>query len=187
MALLIFGLLLFTLVHLVPAAFHSLRASLIGRMGDNPYRGIFSLVVVISLVLIVLGWKSAAPTAVYAPPLQGGPLTSLLVFVAFVLFVAARSGSNVKRIVRHPQMVSVILWSAAHLLANGDSRSIALFGGLGIWSVAEILLCNRRDGAWRKPDRVSAKVDVITVVIGGVAFALLGYFHQTLFGVAPGQ
>ena len=64
MALLIFGLLLFTLVHLVPAAFHSLRASLIGRMGDNPYRGIFSLVVVISLVLIVLGWRSAAPSGV---------------------------------------------------------------------------------------------------------------------------
>ena len=55
MALLIFGLLLFTLVHLVPAAFTSLRTSLIGRLGENPYRGLFSLVIVISLVLAIVG------------------------------------------------------------------------------------------------------------------------------------
>lgn len=186
MALLICGLLLFTLVHLTPAAFRALRASLIARLGENPYKGLFSLVVVASLVLIVLGWKSATPAAVYAPPLAGGPITSAMVFIAFVLFVAARSGSNIKRFVRHPQMASVIVWSAAHLLANGDSRSLALFGGLGTWAIVEIVLCNRRDGEWRRPDRVSPKVDVLTVVIGGVAFAVVGYFHQALFGVAPG-
>lgn len=185
MTLLLFGLLLFTLVHLLPAAFGTLRGSLIARVGENPYRGIFSLVIVISLVLIVLGWRSATPTVVYDPPLHGGPVTSVLVLMAFVLFVAARSGSNIKRIVRHPQMLSVILWSAAHLLTNGDSRSLALFGGLGAWAIAEILLCNRRDGAWQKPDRVSAKVDMITAAIGGVVFALVGYFHQALFGAAP--
>ena len=186
MALLIFGLLLFTLVHLMPAAFGTLRGSLIARLGENAYRGIFSLVIVIALVLIVIGWRSATPAAVYSPPLQGGPVTSVLVLLAFILFVAARSGSNIKRVVRHPQMLAVILWSAAHLLANGDSRSLALFGGLGVWAIIEILLCNRRDGAWQKPDRVPAKVDVITALIGGIAFALLGYFHQALFGVAPG-
>ena len=186
MTLLIFGLLLFTLVHLLPAAFGAVRTSLVARLGENPYRGIFSLIIVASLVLIVLGWRSATPTAVYAPPLSGGAVTSVLVLTAFILFVAARSGSNVRRFVRHPQMLSVVLWSAAHLLANGDSRSIALFGGLGVWALVEIALCNRRDGEWRKPDRVSARVDVITVVIGAVAFALVGYFHQALFGVAPG-
>ena len=186
MGLLIFGLLLFTLVHLLPAAFGTLRGSLINRLGENPYRGVFSLVIALSLVLIVLGWRSAAPTAVYAPPLHGGPMSSVLVLIAFILFVAARSGSNIKRVVRHPQMLAVILWSAAHLLTNGDTRSLVLFGALAAWAIAEIVLCNRRDGAWRKPDRVAAKVDVITVLIGSIAFALFGYFHQALFGVAPG-
>ena len=132
------------------------------------------------------GWKSATPSVVYEPPLSGGLITSVLILAAFILFVAASSGSNIKRLVRHPQMLSVILWSAAHLLANGDSRSVALFGGLGVWAVVEILLCNRRDGEWRKPDRVSAKIDVITVAIAGAAFGLFAYFHQALFGVAPG-
>ena len=90
-ALLIFGLLLFTLVHLMPAAFGALRGSLIARLGENAYRGIYSLVIVIALVLIVIGWRSATPAAVYSPPLQGGPVTSVLVLLAFILFVAARS------------------------------------------------------------------------------------------------
>lgn len=186
MALLIFGLLLFTLVHLTPAAFRNLRDSLMARMGANPYRGLFSLVIVASLVLIVFGWRSATPSAVYTPPLAGGPITSALILVALILFVAAGSGSNIRRFVRHPQMVSVILWAGAHLLSNGDSRSIALFGGLGAWAVVEILLCNRRDGEWQKPDRVSPRIDAITVMIGIAAFGLIGYFHQALFGVAPG-
>jgi uncharacterized membrane protein len=186
MALLIFGLLLFTLVHLTPAAFRTAREALIARLGENPYRGLFSLIVIASLVLIVLGWRSATPSVVYSPPLSGGPITSVLVFAAFVLFVATRSGSNIRRFVRHPQMSSVILWSAAHLLANGDSRSVALFGGLGVWAVVVILLCNRRDGEWRKPDRVAPRIDVVTVVIGSAAFGLVGYFHQALFGGAPG-
>jgi uncharacterized membrane protein len=163
-----------------------LRGSLLAGLGENRYRGLFSLVIVASLVLIVLGWRAAAPAAIYAPPLDGGPVTSGLMLIAFVLFVAAQSGSNIKRFVRHPQMVSVILWSGTHLLANGDSRSIALFGGLGLWAIAEILLCNRRDGKWRKADRAATRVDVITVVIAGIGFALIGYFHQALFGVMPG-
>jgi uncharacterized membrane protein len=186
MGLLIFGVLLFAVVHLIPAIFRPLRASLVDKLGENAYRGIFSLVVVAALVLIVLGWRSATPSGIYVPPLPGGPITSILVFAAFVLFVSARSGSNIKRFVRHPQMLAVILWSSAHLLANGDSRSLVLFGGLGVWAVAEILLCNRRDGAWSRPDRVPTRVDVITVVIGAVAFALLGYLHEMLFGVAAG-
>ena len=116
MALLIVGLLLFTLVHLMPAAFGNVRESLVTRLGENAYRGLFSLLVIASLVLIVLGWRSAVPTSIYAPPLIGGPIVAALMLAALVLFVAARSGSNIKRYVRHPQMLAVILWSAAHLL-----------------------------------------------------------------------
>jgi uncharacterized membrane protein len=80
-------------------------------------------------------------------------------------------------------MAATLLWSLAHLLANGDSRSIALFGGLGIWAIAEVVLCNRRDGAWEKPATVSRSLDVITLAIGAAGFALVWYFHAALFGV----
>jgi len=186
MALLIAGLLLFTVVHLLPAALPGMRRAIIARLGDNPYRGIYSLFVLAGLVLIVFGWKSSTPTPVYAPPLGGGPIVSLMVFAAFILFAASRVRSNLRRVVRHPQMTAVILWSAAHLMANGDARSLALFGGLGAWAVLEILLCNRRDGAWQKPVPVSRRTDIVAAVIGAAAFGLFFYLHRTLFGVFPG-
>ena len=161
-----------------------IRKRTVEKLGFNPYRGLISLVIVASLVLIVFGWKAASPTAVYAPPLQAGPLVSALVFLAFVLFVASQSKANIRRYVRHPQMAATVLWSVAHLLANGDSRSLALFGILGAWAVVEVILCNRRDGAWEKPDPVARLPDVVTLAIAAAGFALVWYFHAALFGVS---
>jgi uncharacterized membrane protein len=185
MALLIAGLLVFTLVHPLPAASPATRDELAGKLGDNAYRGLYSAVILASLVLMVFGWKAASPTGIYTPPLGGGPVISAVIFFAFVLFVSSKARTNYRRFVRHPQMMSVILWSVAHLLVNGDSRSVVLFGGLGIWAIFEIVLCNRRDGAWKKPDVMPFSADMIVAVIAGAAFAIFFFLHKALFGVLP--
>ena len=185
MTLLITGIAVWCVVHLFPAVLPGKRESLISRLGSNAYRGLFALVILASLVTIVLGWRSATPAAVYAPPLQGSPIVSVLVFVAFVLFVAARARTNLKRLLRHPQLTGIIAWSAAHLLANGDTRSIALFGSFGVWAVVEILLINRRDEGWEKPAAVAVKSDITLLAVASVAFAVFFYFHAALFGVSP--
>lgn len=185
MALLIAGILLFTVVHLLPAASPGTRNDLAAKLGDNAYRGLFSAVVLASLVMIVFGWKAATPATVYSPPFDGGPVISAVLFFAFVLFVASKARSNYRRLVRHTQMMAVILWSVAHLLVTGDSRSVVLFGALGIWAVLEVALCNKRDGAWQKPDVVPFSADMIVAVIAGVAFAIFFYLHKALFGVLP--
>ena len=185
MALLIAGLLLFTLAHLLPAASPGTRDNLAARFGDNAYRGLFSAVILASLVMMVFGWKAATPAAIYVPPFGGGPIISAVIFFAFVLFVTSKARTNYRRFVRHPQMMAVVLWSVAHLLVNGDSRSVVLFGGLAVWSVAEIVLCNKRDGVWKKPDVVPFSADMIVAVIAGVAFAIFFYLHKALFGVLP--
>lgn len=185
MSLLIGGLLLFTIIHLLPAASPATRAGMVDKLGEGPYRGLFSVAILAALALIVFGWKAATPTTVYSPPADGGPVISALVFFAFVLFVASRARTNYRRLVRHPQMMSVILWSVAHLLVSGDSRSVALFGGLGAWAIFEIILCNKRDGVWRKPDVVPFSADMIVAIIAGVAFGALFFLHKALFGVLP--
>ena len=185
MNLLITGIAVWCIAHLFPSVLPAKREALIARLGNNPYRGLFALVILASLVTIVLGWRSATPAAVYAPPMQGSPIISVLVFLAFVLFVAARARTNLKRLLRHPQLTAVIVWSAAHLLANGDTRSIALFGSLGIWAVLEIVLINRRDGPREKPGAVAITSDLVVVAIAAVAFAVIFYFHAALFGVSP--
>jgi len=183
MSLLITGILMFTLVHLFPAAMKSSRDALANRLGPGPYQGLFAAVILGSIVVIVFGWKMAVPSLSYKPVLPAGLVTSGLMLIAFVLFVASVLPTNVKRLIRHPQMTGTLIWSVTHLLSNGDSRSIALFGGLGLWSILEIVLCNRRDGEWQKPEAVAMKQDAICVIVGTGLFAATAYFHRWLFGV----
>ena len=185
MPLLIAGVVLWSFAHLVPATLPGVRANLIRKLGETPYKGLFALDIIIALALIVYGWKSAIPTALYAPPLYGSPIPSVFLFASILLLVASSLPNNLKRFVRHPQMASVVLWSAGHLLTNGDSRSIVLFGGFTIWAILEIVFINRRDGQWHKPKSSPLLSDAITVVVAVAVFAALVYFHASLFGVSP--
>lgn len=179
------GVALWSSIHLFPGLAQNTRAWLIERLGERPYKIIFALGIVGSIVLMVAGWRSAAPTGIYVPPSWGAPVGSALVLVAFILFGAAHGKSNVKRFIRHPQLTGVVLWAIGHLLANGDNRSLVLFGALGLWAIVEMLLINRREGAWTRPGPVPLAVELRPVLAGLVIFAVFLFAHPYLFGVSP--
>lgn len=185
MSLLFAGIILWFVAHSFPAIAPGQRGALVEKLGEQPYRGAFSLVIVASLVMIVFGWKHATPSAIYVPPLGPGIVPSVLVLVGLVLFFASKMSGNIKRVIRHPQMAGTILWAVAHLLTNGDSRSVVLFGGMAFWALLEIFMINRREGPRTATQTASGKFDLIAVVIGGVVFAVVGHFHLQLFGVSP--
>ncbi len=185
MALLTAGMILWILVHMFPAYAPGRRDALVARLGENPYKGLFSLLIIASLVLIISGWKHIVPSAVYAPPLMPGIVPSILILLGLILFFASQTGGHLKRVLRHPQMIGTILWAIAHLLTNGDNRSLFLFGGLAAWALLEIVLCNRRDGPRSELPPASVKADVVAVAVGTAVFALVAHFHLWLFGVSP--
>ena len=185
MSLLLAGIILWFVAHSLPAIAPGKRDALVARLGAQPYRGVFSLVILTSLLMIVFGWKSAVPSALYAPPMGPGIVPSVLVLIGLVLFFASQMNGNIKRVIRHPQMAGTILWAVAHLLTNGDSRSVALFGGMAVWALFEVVMINRRDGPIGAIKPASGKYDLVAVVIGGVVFAIVGHFHLRLFGVSP--
>ena len=110
-------------------------------------------------------------------------ITFALVLIAFVLMGAANAPTNLKRRLRHPMLTGVIVWAVAHLLANGDSRSVILFGGLGIWAAIAIFTINNRDGDWERPEPVATSKDIVLVVIGAALTVLVAFFHEYLSGV----
>lgn len=187
MILLASGVLLWSCAHLLPGAGGSIRARLISRLGEGPYKGLFALTIVASLVMMVMGWRSATFEYLYAPPSWGPWATEVLVFVGLYLLVGVGSPapSNVKRLVRHPQLTGVATWAGAHLLANGDARSAILFGGIGAWSILAMLFINRRDGAWTKPDPVPASRELRPLAQTIVMYGLLFFVHPYFTGVAP--
>ncbi|MCG7869144.1 MAG: NnrU family protein [Candidatus Thiodiazotropha taylori] len=185
MTLLLIGLTLWAGVHLFPSLLPQVRDDLIKRIGDGPYQGLFALLILTGVVLIVFGWRGTVPTQVYAPPAGLRHAAMLLVVIGFILMAAASfPRTRVKRLIRHPQLTGVLLWALAHLLANGDSRSLLLFSVMAIWTVVSMLLINRRDGAWVKPETTMAWYGELLVVVVGVGIAaLVVRFHVYLAGV----
>ena len=179
------GVFLFVVVHFVPGLAPKLRNSLIKRVGENPYKGIFSLALLTSIVLMVVGWRSATPTLAYLPPAWATPVASILMLISVMLFGAAHQPTRIKRYIRHPQLTGVAVWSGSHLLANGDSRSLVLFGGLGVWALIEMILINRREGAWQRPFGPALSVEIRGIVISAVIFFVLVYLHPYFAGVSP--
>jgi uncharacterized membrane protein len=183
MWLLILGLLMWTCIHFFPSLAKDARGNIIKKLGVGPYKGIFAVLIVSSVLLIVLGWRSIEPTDIYLPQSWGRHVTFLLVLLTFILFFAARRATNIKQILRHPQLTGLVLWSIGHLMANGDNRSLILFSWLAIWAILEMIMINRREGEWQKPAIVSVKNDVITVIGGSVLFAILLMAHAYLTGI----
>ncbi|NKB61789.1 MAG: NnrU family protein [Gammaproteobacteria bacterium] len=180
MNILIFGLIIFIGIHLVPCI-PSFKSSLVGKMGANGYKGMFSILSFLSLGLIIYGFGAAEFVPVYDPPHWGRYFAMIAMIPVLILLPAANMPTNIKRFIRHPMLLGVVLWAVAHLCANGDQASMILFGALGVYGVFGIWSANSR-GATTSTEVVSLKKDMIVIVAGLVVYAVLIYFHGTLFG-----
>jgi uncharacterized membrane protein len=179
------GVLIWSVTHLLPALAPGLRKSLVSRLGENGYKGVFTVLTVLAIYLLISGWKASVPEAVYVPLPWGRHVTALLMLVGLVLFFAPYPPNNIRRALRHPQLTGVACWGIGHLLANGEGRSIVLFGGLALWAIIEMVAINRRDGTWTPPAAVARKNDFILIGAGLAAYIVVAAAHQWLFGFSP--
>jgi len=185
MVLLVLGVLLFAGVHLIPSLAPALKASWHGRLGEGGYKGTFSVLLLASFALMITGWRGSQPALVYMPSPALHQVALFLLVIAFLLMVVSARNSRLCLLLRHPQLTGVALWGIAHLLANGEARSIVLFGGLALWAIIEMVLLNRRDGAWIKPNPVPRKKDIILGVAGLTTYVIVAVSHQWIFGFSP--
>ena len=185
MTLLVIGVLLWWVTHLFPLMARPTRNRMAAAMGENAYKGVYSLVTLAIVLLIGFAFAWAPFEPVYLPPAWGVHANNLLMLFAVAGLGAAHSKSRIRKVVRHPMLWGVVLWAVAHLLANGDLAGLILFGGLGLWAIAAMFATNARDGAWTPPEGLSAAGDIRLAVISVVVFAVIGAIHFYLFGVWP--
>ena len=184
MLLLILGLGLWSAAHLVKPMAPASRRSLGERHGERPVRLVMAGLIVLSLVLMVVGYQRAAFINVWYPPAWTIHLNNLLMLIAVMLFAGSAPRSPVRRFTRHPQLNGVKTWAVAHLIVNGDLASIILFGGLLAWAVVAMIAINRRDGKPPTEYEWSAARWARTIVISLVVFVLIAAVHAWL-GVWP--
>lgn len=186
MTMLIIGLVLFIGMHSISIVSASARDAAAARLGPGLYRGLYALVVLAGLVLIVLGYGAAreAPTVVYVTPYWTRYVVAVLLLPLFVLLAAAYLPGRIQRTLKHPMLVAVKLWAAAHLLVNGTAADLLLFGALLAWAVAERISLKRRASRLELSGRASGRNDFIAVVTGLALYALFVFgAHEWLFGL----
>lgn len=139
----------FVLLHLLVSG-TALRGVLVRAIGEGAFMGLFSLASVAGLAW--LGWaygQARGTGAIYWDLGQPGRHAAMgLVLLGFLLLVPGiltvnptgvkqegaldkpDPATGVLRLTRHPFLWGVAVWALAHLLANGDTPSVILFGSL---------------------------------------------------------
>ncbi len=221
---LILAAFLFLAIHLFVSG-TSLRDRLVAGIGEKGFQGVFSIASLLLLIWMIRAYASAPMIAVWGPNHWFRPIAMLTMIVAFELVViglttpsptaaggegqldADEPATGILRVTRHPFLWGVLIWSATHLVVNGDAASIVFFGTFALLSISGPLSIDakrrRRFGAkWRRFEDITSNVPFAAIVSGRnslrlaeigwwrpvagfVAFTVLLLSHQWLFGVSP--
>ena len=148
MWMLISGLVAFLGLHSLRIGAGDWRARQVARVGEGPWKTIYSLLSIAAFVLLIWGFGQARqhPQSLYVPPLWLRHANALFTLIAFVLVAAAYVPRNhLKAKIGHPMYAGIKTWAFGHLLATGMLHDVVLFGAFLIWSTAGLALSRRRD------------------------------------------
>lgn len=188
MFVLILGLVLFLGIHSLSIVAEPARDRMHARLGEAAWKGLYSLISLLGLVLIVYGYGEARmqPQILYIPPPWLRHVALLLLLPMFVLFLATYLPGRISAAVKHPTLTAVKLWALAHLLANGMLADVLLFGTFLAWAVADRISMKRRTPRPLPGPKPGMRNDVIAVVAGlGLYVVFMLWGHAWLIGVAP--
>ena len=190
MLILIAGVLVFLGVHSLRIVAADWRDRRIARLGEGPWKGLYSLISIAGFVLLVWGFSVARqqPVLLYVPPLWLRHANALFTLIAFVLVAAAYVPRNhLKAAIGHPMYAGIKIWALGHLLATGMLHDVVLFGAFGVWAIAGFAVSRHRDrrNAIVYPQG-AVLGDILAIALGAGAWALFAfYLHARWIGVAP--
>lgn len=175
------GIILFGGLHLFSIFAPGARGTIRERLGEKPFKGLYTLVSLAGLGFMITGFlksRSGPPAAdwLYVPADWSKHVTMLFVLLAFILIAASHGKGHIKSWLRNPFSIGFALWSAGHLLANGKRTDVFMFGTFLVVALADIIMSEIRG---KRPTHVpSATSDIRAIVIGMILYVVFLYgFH----------
>jgi len=190
MAYLVLGLVLFLGVHSVRIVADDWRTATRARIGEQAFKGAYSVLSLVGFVLICYGYGQARqqPMVLWTSPIWTRHLAALLTLPAFVLLAASNvPGNSIKARLHHPMVLGVKVWALAHLLANNTLADVLLFGSFLVWAVVDFRSSRQRDRTQGTVYAPGRSWPTIAAVVGGiVVWAVFAFWaHAKLIGVNP--
>lgn len=195
----------FAAIHIVPSSF--LRDAVVSRIGNLPYLGLFSLLSGVFMVWMVMAYIDAPDGPVFWQLENEARYAAIVLMVfAVIFFVSAYTTKNptaigneksatdlkarggINAITRHPLMWSFVLWSIAHLLNNGDLRSIIFFGGFGGVALVGTFMIDRKRAKALGSDWIGFKegtsnIPFLAVLQGKASLSIKQLWWRVLAGL----
>lgn len=162
-----------------------LRSRLVAAIGDNAFRGLFSVLSAVALGLLIWTYgRASQPETFYGLWVAERWMywvPFLVMPFALVLFVGSVTVPNptavgaerflkepepargVLRITRHPMLWAFALWAVAHLIPNGDFASLVLFATILITALCGMPSIDRKRAA-RDPQGWAAYAGKTSIV-----------------------
>lgn len=143
---------------------HPLRAPIVSRIGENGFRGIYSVVALATVVWMVVSFRAIGPggTALWAGTGDGVWIaaTSIMLLASVLLAgsfirnpampapeaekLATQEPHGVFTITRHPMMWSFAIWAGIHVLLSPTLRQLVLAGSIAFLALVGAHLQDRK-------------------------------------------
>ena len=192
---------------------HPLRDPIVRAVGEVPFRGIYSLVALITFGLMVYFYRKIGrePADLWQSGEVAWIVGTILMWFASILFVGsflknpalagapgpAGGPTGVLRITRHPMMWSFAIWAAVHLMILGQPKSLVFDGAIIILALAGAAGQDRKKArimgeAWHEWTAETAFVPftrglaypgTIAFVGGTILFLLATWAHPVPAGI----
>jgi len=197
------------------------RGRLVARLGAKGFQGVYSLIILAAFAWMLFAWKATPFVELWRPAPWTRWIPTLVMPVAFISMVAGFSTKNptsagqeaaasaepkgIVRVTRHPALWGFALWGLAHLSANGDARSVVLFGSIAFLALAGMWHIDRRRAAmgqgWEafavktsivpfaaiaagRNKFVFGEIGVARVFVGLFLYAAMLHGHRLVIGVS---
>ncbi len=184
------------LLHLLVAG--SFRPAIAGRIGENGFRGLFSVLSALSLGFLIWAYRGTPFVPLWDLGLGAVHMAKLLVFIACFLLVGSLTPRNPNlagaelvlkdalpaegliRVTRHPMLWAFTFWAIAHLLANGNLAGLLLFGAILVVALNGMYSIDRKQrrrhgAAWDAFAAQTSLVPFLAIVQGRNRFVFREY------------
>lgn len=210
------ALLAFLVSHRIPAM-AGIREQLNRRLGAGGFVAGYSILSTVLLAWLIVAATRAPYIEIIPPypmlrwvPLLVMPLVCLLIVSGTQVHNPLSFGGmrqhgfdpsepGVLRLSRHPLLLALGLWSAAHLLANGGLAHVILFGIFAGFSGLGMALVDRRKKrelgdqwpmlargtAWFAPAGLRELVRPKQIALAAILYGALLALHETVIGYSP--
>lgn len=132
------------------------RGPLVKRVGEPAFSGLYSALMLAAFVWMVAAFRSAPYVPLWSVPAAARMIPVVVMPFACLLLVGSLTVRNptmvmqsvaatgdpapgLLKVTRHPMLWAFALWAVAHLIINGETAALLLFGGIAVLALGGTL------------------------------------------------